>query len=77
MNIVSNWLTVYLNTLDEAISDFCDFDCNFKRCQMNLKMHAYPIEHHMLEWIVQHYMGCGLMGEQGAESVHHNSTTFY
>ena len=28
------------------------------------------LEHHMLEWIGQHHMGCGLMGEQGAELVH-------
>lgn len=28
------------------------------------------LEHHMLEWIGQHHMGCGLLGEQGAELVH-------
>ena len=28
------------------------------------------LEHHKLEWIGQRHMGCGLMDEQGAESVH-------
>ena len=32
------------------------------------KMHI--LEHHMLEWISQHHVGCGLMGEQGAKSIH-------
>lgn len=28
------------------------------------------LEHHMLDWIRSHQAGCGLMGEQGAESIH-------
>ena len=28
------------------------------------------LEHHKLEWISQHHVGCGLKGEQGAESIH-------
>ena len=28
------------------------------------------LEDHMLEWVSTHLAGCGLMGEQGAESIH-------
>ena len=30
----------------------------------------HMLEEHMLEWIKMHQAGCGLMGEQGAESIH-------
>ena len=33
-----------------------------------LKMHI--LEDHMLEWLSMHQEDCGLMGEQGAESIH-------
>ena len=32
------------------------------------KMHL--LECHMVDWLRQHHLGTGLMGEQGAESIH-------
>jgi len=40
----------------------------FKGARRTVKMHI--LEHHMLDWIRSHQAGCGLMGEQGAESIH-------
>ena len=33
-----------------------------------VKMHL--LEDHMVEWMSTHQAGCGLMGEQGDESIH-------
>ena len=44
---------------------FCSFDRDFKRNSRTLKMQI--LEDHILEW---HQAGFGLMGEQGAESIH-------
>ena len=40
----------------------------FMGARRTIKMHI--LEHHMLDWIRSHQVGCGLMGEQGAESIH-------
>ena len=34
------------------------------------KMHL--LEDHMEEWLGRYYLGVGLMGEQGVESIHHH-----
>ena len=53
----------------QAIKNFfCSFDRDFKGIARTLKMHI--LEDHMLEWLSMHQAGCGLMGEQGAESIH-------
>eukprot|EP00731_Ephydatia_muelleri_P029391 Em0020g1035a len=55
--------------LGQAIKNFfCSFDRDFKGIARTLKMHI--LEDHMLEWLSMHQAGCGLMGEQGAESIH-------
>eukprot|EP00731_Ephydatia_muelleri_P038374 Em0736g4a len=55
--------------LGQAIKNFfCSFDRDFKGIARTLKMHI--LESHMLEWLSMHQAGCGLMGEQGAESIH-------
>ena len=45
-----------------------DFDSTFGVIKRTVKMHL--LEDHMVEWISTHQAGCGLMGEQGAESIH-------
>ena len=40
----------------------------FKGTRRTIKMHI--LEHHMLDYIRSHLTGCGLMGEQGAKSIH-------
>ena len=44
------------------------FDSTFGVIKRTVKMHL--LEDHMVEWISTHQAGCGLMGEQGAESIH-------
>eukprot|EP00731_Ephydatia_muelleri_P010723 Em0005g1309a len=63
---MSQWSIVQLGN---AIKDFFNtFDAMFKGARRTIKMHI--LEHHMLDWIRSHQVGCGLMGEQGAESIH-------
>eukprot|EP00731_Ephydatia_muelleri_P015379 Em0008g1099a len=58
----SQWSIVQLGN---AIKDFFNtFDATFKGAR-TITMHI--LEHHMLDWIRSHQVGCGLMGEQGAE----------
>ena len=40
----------------------------FKGARRTIKVHI--LEHHMLDCIRAHLAGCGLMGEQGADSIH-------
>ena len=40
----------------------------FKGARRTIKVHI--LEHHMLDCIRSHLAGCGLMGEQGADSIH-------
>eukprot|EP00731_Ephydatia_muelleri_P014501 Em0008g221a len=55
-----------IQKLDQAIKNFfSSFDRNFKSIARTLKM-----QDHMLQWLSMHQAGCGLMGEQGAESIH-------
>lgn len=62
-------LLVCFCLVGEAIRDFfTTLDNNFKGVRRSVKMHI--LEHHMQEWIGSHHAGCGLMGEQGAESIH-------
>ena len=35
-----------------------------------IKRTVHLLEDHLVEWILTHQAGCGLMGEQGAESIH-------
>ena len=51
---------------------FATLDSTFRGMQRNVKMHH--LEGHMVDWLLTHQAGCGLMGEQGAESIHGNST---
>ena len=75
--LVCAYLFMYCNAFElflslligEAIkSFFCLFDKYFTGIGRTLKMHI--LEDHMLEWVSTHLAGCGLMGEQGAESIH-------
>ena len=55
--------------IGQAIKNFfCLFDKYFSGVGRTLKMHI--LEDHMLEWATTYQAGCGLMGEQGAESIH-------
>eukprot|EP00731_Ephydatia_muelleri_P014658 Em0008g378a len=64
--VVTQW---NVEQLGEAIRDFfTTLDNNFKGVRRSVKMHL--LECHMQEWIGHHHAGCGLMGEQGAESIH-------
>ena len=44
------------------------FEERFPSASIPVKMHM--LEDHMLEWVRGHSVGCGLLGEQGAESIH-------
>ena len=56
-------------SIDDAIKKFfATLDCTFGVVKRTVKMHL--LEDHMVEWITAHQAGCGLMGEQGAESIH-------
>ena len=66
---VKNFKINFSHIKDQAIkSFFSSFDRNFKGIARTLKMHI--LEDHMLQWLSMHQAGCGLMGEQGAESIH-------
>ena len=55
--------------IELAIKRFFEFfDKEFPDSHRSVKMHI--LEHHMVDWIRYHHAGCGLMGEQGAESIH-------
>ena len=41
---------------------------NFPHATILPKMHI--LEQHMVEWLHRYHLGAGLMGEQGAESIH-------
>ena len=47
---------------------FATLDSTFGGMKRTLKMHL--LEDHMVDWMSAHQAGCGLMGEQGAESIH-------
>ena len=49
-------------------SSVATLDSTFGVIKRTVKMHL--LEDHMVEWISTHQAGCGLMGEQGAESIH-------
>ena len=49
-------------------SFFATFDREFQGIGRTVKMHI--LECHTVEWLSQHQAGCGLMGGQGAESIH-------
>ena len=40
----------------------------FGGMKRTVKMHL--LEDHIMEWMSTHQAGCGLMGEQGVESIH-------
>lgn len=41
---------------------------NYPKATTLPKMHL--LEDHMLDWLTKYHLGAGLMGEQGAESIH-------
>ena len=41
---------------------------NFPWATVLPKMHI--LEDHTIQWLMRHHLGAGLMGEQGAESIH-------
>ena len=56
---------------DKNIKDFMSFyRTTFPHASILPKMHL--MEEHMVPWIRQHHLGFGIMGEQGAESIHAN-----
>ena len=59
----------YFYLTDHTIkSFFATFDKEFQGVGRTVKMHI--LECHTVEWLSLHQAGCGLMGEQGAESIH-------
>ena len=62
-------MTELLFCIDEAIKVFfATLDSTFGGIKRTVKMHL--LEDHMVDWMSAHQAGCGLMGEQGAESIH-------
>ena len=62
-------ITELLLCIDEAIKMlFATLDSTFGGIKRTVKMHL--LEDHMVDWMSAHQAGCGLMGEQGAESIH-------
>ena len=56
-------------SLDLDIKEFLKYYReNFPRASILPKMHL--LEDHMVDWLRQFHMAPGIMGEQGAESVH-------
>ena len=47
---------------------FATLDSTFGGTKSTVKMHL--LEDHMVDWLSKHQAGCGLMGEQVAESIH-------
>ena len=47
---------------------FATLDSTFGGMKSTVKMHL--LENHMVDWLSKHQAGCGLMGEQVAESIH-------
>ena len=47
---------------------FATLACTFGDMKSTAKMHL--LEDHMMDWLSKHQAGCGLMGEQGAGSIH-------
>ena len=47
---------------------FATLDSTFGGMKRTVKMHL--LEDHMVDWLSKHQAGCGLMGVQGAESIH-------
>ena len=63
------YITELLFCIDEAIKVFfATLDSTFGGIKRTVKMHL--LEDHMVDWMSAHQAGCGLMGEQGAESIH-------
>ena len=59
---------IFILTSNAYQGFFNTFDAKFKGARRTIKMHI--LEHHMLDCIRSHLAGCGLVGEQGAESIH-------
>ena len=69
MHVVYSCELFFSFQIGQAIKNFfCLFDKYFSGVGRTLKMHI--LEDHMLEWATTYQAGCGLMGEQGAESIH-------
>ena len=58
------------NNIDEFMSFY---RTNFPKATCLPKMHM--LEDHMVPWLRQWRVGCGYMGEQGAEALHANFNT--
>ena len=66
-------------TIDDCIKDFlATYRSMFPTASIIVKMHL--LEDHVVPWLQQFNLGAGLMGEQGAESLHshmHNLENTY
>ena len=61
--------TNFFFSTEKAIDDFLSFyRSEFPSASILPKMHM--LEDHIVPWVQRWNVGCGLMGEQGAESLH-------
>ena len=58
----------YLLTADDIKKFMAYYRCKFPNASVTPKMHF--LEEHVVEWINRWKVGFGLLGEQGAESIH-------
>ena len=70
-NMMSQWISInyVIFFTDKAIVCFMDyFRTNFLNENISPKMHL--LEDHTVEWVRRYNFGFGMLGEQGAESIH-------
>ena len=70
-NMMSQWISInyVIFFTDKAIVSFMDyFRTNFPNENISPKMHL--LEDHTVEWVIRYNFGFGMLGEQGAESIH-------
>ena len=70
--MMSQWMSINCVILftDDAIFSFMNyFRTNFPNENISPKMHL--LEEHTVEWVKRYNLGFGMMGEQGAGSIHH------
>ena len=65
----TNFIYMHYCYLGQAITNFMDaFRKSFPKATVPVKMHM--LEEHTVAWVQKWHVGFGLLGEQGAESIH-------